>query len=696
MSDNPLAISEARPAGLLAQRTVPHVSRRAARHAFWRMLALVWPHRRAMAWGMVLGVGVALTYAASLGGILPVLKVVVENEGLRDWMLARAEVAEAKWYALAAPVLRRVAEWFPAAGPDGRIASADRMRTLIVLLSGLLALSLIGNVLRAVSQYLVLYASNRAVMDLRRTMYRKALHVPMNELTGDVSNRVSQIMSDVREVYLGIVTLFGKVAREPLKALCVFAVALAIDVRLTLVVVAIAPPAIGLLWYFGRKVRRATVNLLAGYGVMLRGLEESLQGIDVVKGYAREGHERRRMWQLERRMLKHQSRLAWVEAVSSPLIETVGILLAAGGIVWLASRTFAGEIAPSQFAVMVILLSAMLDPIRKVANVYNMVQRAGAASTRIFEFLDQPEERSPRRRKRLPARAADAATARPPPAGTFHRYDRYPHPDAPPGAAGDESPAVAAGRTAPSGGVAREVRFERVTFRYNAEDPPALSDVSLHVAPGECIALVGPNGSGKSTLLKLLPRLLEAESGRVVIDGLDVRELGLRELRREIAIVTQRPVIFARSARENIAYGNPDATVDDVRRAARRAFAAEFIEAWPSAYDTVLGEFGTSISGGQRQRLAIARAFLKPASILIFDEATSEVDAESEHKIHAALNELRRGKTTFLIAHRHTVMDMADRIVVMDAGRIVDVGDHRELIARCPLYVALYRSPGAG
>lgn len=241
------------------------------------------------------------------------------------------------------------------------------------------------------------------------------------------------------------------------------------------------------------------------------------------------------------------------------------------------------------------------------------------------------------------------------------------------------------------------MRFENVTFRYTPQqEPPALANVSLKIQPGECVAIVGPNGSGKSTLVKLLPRLIEQQAGRVMIDGLDLRELSLRNLRLQIAVVSQRPVVFARSVMENISYGHAGAGLDEVRAAAGRAHAAEFIEQWPQQYETVLGEFGTSISGGQRQRIAIARAFLKPASILIFDEATSEIDVESERKIHAALNELRRGKTTILIAHRHTVMEMAERIVVMDAGRIVDVGTHAELIKRCPLYVGLYRSPMAG
>jgi ABC-type multidrug transport system fused ATPase/permease subunit len=278
-----------------------------------------------------------------------------------------------------------------------------------------------------------------------------------------------------------------------------------------------------------------------------------------------------------------------------------------------------------------------------------MIQRSGAAAMRVFEFLDQPEERSAPRAKAL------------------------------------------------AGSGPREIHIENVLFRYTPEQsPPALDDVSLHVAAGECVAIVGPNGSGKSTLVKLLPRLLEPQQGRVTIDGTDVRSLSLRSLRQQIAIVSQRPVIFARSVRENITYGNEEASLEEVRAAARKAYAAEFIEHWPRQYETILGEFGTSVSGGQRQRIAIAQAFLKRSSILIFDEATSEIDVDSERKIHAALNELRRGKTTFLIAHRHTVMEMAERIVVMDVGQIVDAGTHAELMQRCPLYVALYRSPAAG
>lgn len=619
-------------------RGAPRKDKKAIRSAFWRMLSLVGPHRRAMTWGVLLGLGVAMTYAASLGGLMPVLKVVVEQHNMYDYLMERANRTENWW----SPVFGALASIFPKEDTP-----ASRMQTLLMLLGGLIGINILGNALRCWSQYLVLMASNRMVMDLRRKMYRKALHVPMTRLTSDHANAVSAFMSDVREVFLGITTLFGKVAREPLKAICVLIVAVFIDLRLTLIAAAIALPSVAILWIVGRGVRKATIKMLQGYGGMLRNLEESLQGIDTVKGYAREGHERVRMWRLERAMLKPQLKLAWIESFSSPLLETLGVLAAGGGIVWLASRTFVGEIAPSHFITMVILLGALLDPIRKVANVYNMVQRSGAAADRIFRFLDEPEEHS----------APQAVSLAP--------------------------------QTAP------QVRFENVTFRYSPDSPAVLRDLSLTVKPGECVAVVGPNGSGKSTLLKLLPRLLEPQDGRILLNNTEVRGATLRSLREQVAIVSQRPVIFARTVRDNIAYGFEQATLEQVREAAQLAYAADFIEAWPNGYDTKLGEFGTSISGGQRQRIAIARAFLKRSSVLIFDEATSEIDAESEAKIHAALDVLRRGKTTFLIAHRHTVMEMAERIVVMDAGRIADVGTHEELMARCPLYVALYRSPGA-
>jgi subfamily B ATP-binding cassette protein MsbA len=670
MADGPVANPTPKVPSVRERLRDNQPTRRELSASFWRMLATLYPHRKAMIWGLVLGFGVALTYATSLAGMLPVLSVLIEKQGPHEYLQKWADKADGK-SAFYASWLRQAAGWFPPQAPsaDPDAAGATAMRSLIILLAVLLAINIIGNIFRVFSQYLVLYATHRAMMDLRRRMYRKALTIPLTALGGELSGIISQFLSDSREVSLGIVTLFGKIAREPLKAICVLIVALIVDARLTLTVLAIAPPAVGLLWYFGRKIRKATVRLLEGYGLMLAALEETLQGAAVVKSYNQEHAERKRMWSLERRMLKQSLKLSWVEAISSPLIEVAGILIAAAGIVWLAQRVVAGEIPPSKFMLMVGLLAAMLDPIRKVANVYNMVQRSSAAAHRIFTFLDSPEEggRAGATERGTASGVGKAAGSKPVPA-----YSRSNIPT-----------------TAP------RVAFRDVHFRYAPDAQPALNGLTLTVEPGECVAVVGPNGSGKSTLLRLLPRLLEPQEGAIEIDGVEIRDIPLRALRRQIALVDQRAVIFARSVAENIAYGNRSASREDIERAARSAYAAEFIANLPQQYDTRIGEFGTTLSGGQRQRISIARAFLKPARILIFDEATSEIDAESEAKIHAALDELRRGKTTFLIAHRHTVMDMADRIAVLDAGKLVDFGTHEELTQRCPLYVALYRSPGA-
>ena len=238
--------------------------------------------------------------------------------------------------------------------------------------------------------------------------------------------------------------------------------------------------------------------------------------------------------------------------------------------------------------------------------------------------------------------------------------------------------------------VSRDIRFEDVTFSYAASNNPALVNVNLTVTKGECVAVVGRNGSGKTTLAALLPRFYDPQQGKVFIDGIDVRDATLRSLRQQITVVTQDSVIFPGTIAQNIAYGSPLATKQQIETAARRAFAHDFISERPQGYDTILGEMGGSMSGGQKQRINIARAILRATPILILDEATSQVDAESEALIQKAIDTLMHERTTFVIAHRPATVLSADRIVVMDRGQVIDSGKHEELLKRCETYRSLY------
>jgi subfamily B ATP-binding cassette protein MsbA len=236
-----------------------------------------------------------------------------------------------------------------------------------------------------------------------------------------------------------------------------------------------------------------------------------------------------------------------------------------------------------------------------------------------------------------------------------------------------------------------DVRVEHVTFRYAPEHPEALHDVSLRIAPGETVALVGPSGAGKTTVAALLPRFWDVAAGRITIEGIDVRELSLEALRGAIGIVPQEPTLFSGTVRENIAYARPQATEAEIVAAARAAHAMEFIERLPQAFDTRVGERGVKLSGGQRQRLAIARVFLKDPAIVILDEATSSLDSESERLVEEAMEELLRGRSTLIIAHRLSTVRRADRVVVLDRGRVVEEGRHADLLAGGGVYAKLYK-----
>lgn len=554
-------------------------------------------------------------------------------------------------------VARRVAGWLPVeTTPDAKL------RTLAVIVIAVLVVAMIGAVCRFGGEYLIALVAARTVIGIRRQMYRRVLRTPISHFSQHgTSDTISRFVQDSQDIYRGLNFVFAKTVREPLKALFTFAFALYLDPRITLVTIIVAPFAAYLIRRLGKLIRKANKRMLEGYGRMLGTLEGALSGIRVVKGYGMESYERRHLFAVDQQILKQQLRIARIEAMSSPIFETIGRIVATLAILYFADQMFNDHMDFSKFVALAATMAAIFDPVRKMSNMYNRIQRANAAAERVFEILDGPQEESEQ-----PSRPA------------LPLLDQA-------------------------------IEFRNVRFTYPGADAPALDGITLSIQRGERIALVGPNGSGKTTLLSMLMRFFEPDEGQVCFDGRDVRSFSISSLRGQMSLVTQDTVVFADTIANNIAYGDDgllrrmvlqqrhperryvsDADRQRIEDAARAAFADEFIRQKPNGYDTPIGQHGATLSGGQKQRIAIARAFLRNAPIFIFDEATSQVDTESEQKIHDAVERFLEGRTAFIIAHRFSTITQADRIAVMDKGRIIDVGSHRELVGRCPLYQSLF------
>jgi ATP-binding cassette subfamily B protein len=523
---------------------------------------------------------------------------------------------------------------------DHGIATHDHHALLIWLLV-LLGVGMLEVVAGAFRH---LYAiRNRANSDAR---VRDAIFAHALRLDASYHDRVGpgELLSRASSDSLHVARMMDAIGHTIGYALTVVAVAavmLVLDWRLALVVLFPVPFITAAAWLYSRRYDRGTRELQEAWGEASTLVEETVSGIRVVKGLgagdALLGRFRGRSAEVMRRALH----LARLDAVFIPLLEMLP-LLGIAAVLWLGGRaTIDGSLTVGSFVAFNAYVVMLVWPLRVLGQRVTTVQKALAASSRIADVLKaEPRLREPRHPQELdqPARG--------------------------------------------------DIRLDEVRFGHDG-DRAVLDGLDLHVAPGESLALVGATGSGKSTVAGLLARLYDPEGGRVLLDGHDLRELRLADVRRAVALVFEETFLFSESVRENIRLARPDASDEDVRRAAELAGAAAFVDELPDGYDTVLGERGFSLSGGQRQRIAIARAILADPAVLVLDDATSAVDATKEHEIRAQLAEVMKGRTTLVIAHRPATIALADRVAVLEGGRIVEEGTHAELIARSPRYRAL-------
>jgi subfamily B ATP-binding cassette protein MsbA len=592
-----------------------------------KLLAYVRPYRGRMALGILAGVGFGLCNAA----LMLVVKVVV------DWVFPGSGAPSLEVQLAKAPAaLRAVADRLLPMLPS---SSTPSTAGIVVAVLTIPAVMLVRSCCAYLNYYLLHWVAVRAMMDLRTRLFGHLQGLSLaffhNTSTGELISRIS---NDTMQLHRTVSNTLPVMVKSPIAIAALLIVLLSQQPKLTLIALVVTPLAAVPIAVCGRKVRKSTEAVQENLADLTDQMAEAFTGNRVVKAYNLEPVLLTKFRDTTARYIGQFMRIVRASEIPGVVMEFLGAVGVALLLLYVALVT---RSTPGDFFQFVLGIFAMYQPIKELGRLPGQLQQARAATRRVFELLDiTPTVREPAQPKPLAAAGA-------------------------------------------------EIQFENIDFDYDSK--PALRGVNLTVKPGQVVALVGASGAGKTTLTNLLLRFFDPQRGAVRIGGVDVRDVSLRDLRDQIALVTQETIFFNDTVRRNIELGRVGARNSEVEDAARHAHAHEFIAEKPQGYDTIIGERGVMLSGGQRQRLAIARAILKNAPILVLDEATNALDTESERHVQSALEDLMKGRTSICIAHRLVTIQRADLIVVMDQGRIVQAGTHAELMEQGGVYRKLHQ-----